>query len=189
MHSSLSSVKTKLMRNWKRQKESVLRKEQNRANRTVKNSLNQQKKEEEPNHEEIEEELNQILYKDDFQRMRVIGQFNKGFLICVHKEDLYILDQHACDEKYNYESICSHAEIRTQPLFVYVDTSLRTICRPVELNLTPSDLQLVENYMYIFNYNGFRIDLKNTTKLVAVPSIKSLVLGVQGMNRTRDLIE
>ena len=34
--------------------------------------------------------------------MQVIGQFNLGFVIARHKNDLYILDQHACDEKYKY---------------------------------------------------------------------------------------
>jgi len=36
--------------------------------------------------------------------MQIIGQFNLGFIIAKHEEDLYILDQHACDEKYRYET-------------------------------------------------------------------------------------
>ena len=32
--------------------------------------------------------------------MRIIGQFNLGFIIAEYHNDLYILDQHACDEKY-----------------------------------------------------------------------------------------
>lgn len=38
----------------------------------------------------------------DFPRMRIIGQFNLGFIIAELDGDLYILDQHACDEKYRY---------------------------------------------------------------------------------------
>lgn len=34
--------------------------------------------------------------------MRIIGQFNLGFIIAELDGDLYILDQHACDEKYRY---------------------------------------------------------------------------------------
>lgn len=41
-----------------------------------------------------------IINKGDFERMQVIGQFNLGFMIALLDEDLYILDQHACDEKY-----------------------------------------------------------------------------------------
>ncbi len=32
--------------------------------------------------------------------MKVIGQFNLGFIIAEVDEELYILDQHACDEKF-----------------------------------------------------------------------------------------
>lgn len=32
--------------------------------------------------------------------MRILGQFNLGFVIAELDGDLYILDQHACDEKY-----------------------------------------------------------------------------------------
>jgi DNA mismatch repair protein PMS2 len=32
--------------------------------------------------------------------MTVLGQFNLGFIVAKFRGDLYILDQHACDEKY-----------------------------------------------------------------------------------------
>lgn len=32
--------------------------------------------------------------------MRILGQFNLGFVIAELDDDLFILDQHACDEKY-----------------------------------------------------------------------------------------
>lgn len=34
--------------------------------------------------------------------MRIVGQFNLGFIIVELRGDLYILDQHACDEKFRY---------------------------------------------------------------------------------------
>jgi DNA mismatch repair protein PMS2 len=34
--------------------------------------------------------------------MNIIGQFNLGFMIAECDNHLYILDQHACDEKYRY---------------------------------------------------------------------------------------
>ena len=37
--------------------------------------------------------------------MRVIGQFNCGFIITILRGDIFILDQHACDEKYRLELI------------------------------------------------------------------------------------
>ena len=40
----------------------------------------------------------------DFRAMRVIGQFNLGFIIAELRGDLFILDQHACDEKFRFVS-------------------------------------------------------------------------------------
>lgn len=53
-----------------------------------------------------------ILTKEDFLHMDVVGQFNHGFILCsISKAEneklLYICDQHACDEKFNYEAIKS----------------------------------------------------------------------------------
>ena len=36
---------------------------------------------------------------------QVLGQFNMGFIIARLGQDMYILDQHACDEKYRYETL------------------------------------------------------------------------------------
>ena len=34
--------------------------------------------------------------------MKIIGQFNLGFIVARLDGDLYIIDQHASDEKYRY---------------------------------------------------------------------------------------
>ena len=39
------------------------------------------------------------------QRLQVIGQFNLGFIVCRLGGDLYVIDQHAADEKYNFERL------------------------------------------------------------------------------------
>lgn len=51
--------------------------------------------------------------------MRVVGQFNLGFMICLLGSDLFILDQHACDEKYNFEVLQETTTIHQQPLVRY----------------------------------------------------------------------
>ena len=40
--------------------------------------------------------------QQDFQDMKVIGQFNLGFIIVLWRGQLFICDQHACDEKFKY---------------------------------------------------------------------------------------
>jgi DNA mismatch repair ATPase MutL len=43
-----------------------------------------------------------VIDKGDFGRMRILGQFNLGFILAELDGDMYILDQHACDEKFRY---------------------------------------------------------------------------------------
>jgi DNA mismatch repair ATPase MutL len=54
------------------------------------------------------------LSKGDFARMRVLGQFNLGFIVAQLGTDLYILDQHACDEKYIFEKLSRETVIHKQ---------------------------------------------------------------------------
>jgi DNA mismatch repair ATPase MutL len=62
------------------------------------------------------------IVRSDFRRMHVIGQFNLGFILirlCNHNiDDIFIIDQHAGDEKYNYETLFSTAKLSQQPLLV-----------------------------------------------------------------------
>jgi hypothetical protein len=53
-------------------------------------------------------------------RMRVLGQFNLGFIIAALGGDLFILDQHACDEKVQFEYLQKSTTIHEQRLLVCV---------------------------------------------------------------------
>ena len=46
-----------------------------------------------------EEELRKEINKKDFLKMKIYGQFNRGFIIAGLGDDLFIIDQHASDEK------------------------------------------------------------------------------------------
>jgi len=72
-----------------------------------------------------EEALSRVISKSDFERMEVLGQFNKGFIIARLKrqdgkkegtDDLFIIDQHASDEKYNFETLQQTTVIKAQSL-------------------------------------------------------------------------
>ncbi|KAJ2889584.1 ATP-binding mismatch repair protein, partial [Coemansia aciculifera] len=60
--------------------------------------------------------LSRLIHKSDFRRMQVVGQFNRGFIIARLDADLYIIDQHASDEKFNFEMLQQKAQIASQPL-------------------------------------------------------------------------
>ena len=50
-----------------------------------------------------EKELTKNISKDMFKRMEILGQFNLGFIIAKLDNDLFIIDQHASDEKFNQD--------------------------------------------------------------------------------------
>lgn len=50
--------------------------------------------------------------------MDIIGQFNLGFIISRLCSDLFIIDQHATDEKYNFETLQKSTVISHQKLVV-----------------------------------------------------------------------
>lgn len=86
------------------------------------------------------------LTKDDFRNMIVIGQFNMGFILARSENgNLWILDQHASDEKYNFEKLCKETIIHEQRLIA-----------PMPLELSPSEEACVLDHMDIFQKNGFR---------------------------------
>lgn len=63
-----------------------------------------------------EEELSREISKESFKDMKVIGQFNLGFIITKLEDDLFIIDQHATDEIYNFETLQKTTELTSQKL-------------------------------------------------------------------------
>lgn len=70
--------------------------------------------------------LSRTVAKEDFGKMQVVGQFNLGFIIARRRaagedgqdgqDDLFIVDQHASDEKYNFERLQAETVIQSQRL-------------------------------------------------------------------------
>lgn len=50
-------------------------------------------------------ELERRFNKNDFRHMVIHGQFNKGFIMASCGRELFIIDQHASDEKFNFERL------------------------------------------------------------------------------------
>lgn len=84
--------------------------------------------------EAAEATLSRVVNKEDFESMQVIGQFNLGFIIARRtvslgkgkgkegeeggavQDDLFIVDQHASDEIYNFERLQADTIIQSQRL-------------------------------------------------------------------------
>ncbi|XP_027730537.1 mismatch repair endonuclease PMS2 [Vombatus ursinus] len=124
-----------------------------------------------------EDELRKEISKDMFAEMEIIGQFNLGFIITKLNADLFIIDQHATDEKYNFEMLQLHTVLQGQRLII-----------PQTLNLTAiNEAILIEN-LEIFRKNGFDfvIDelapVTERVKLISLPTSKNWTFGPQDID-------
>ncbi|KAI0067480.1 DNA mismatch repair protein MutL [Artomyces pyxidatus] len=150
------------------------------------------------------EALTRVLHKDDFHAMEVIGQFNLGFIITrLQKpcgtagdpsrgvgsldlnDDLFIVDQHAADEKYNFETLQQTTKIESQRLY-----------RPRVLELTAADELVAIDNIDILKQNGFEIEVEDgdsmgerRIKLTAQPVSKNTVFDVQDLEELLHLLQ
>lgn len=110
------------------------------------------------------------IKKQDFGKMAIVGQFNSGFIIVTHQEKLFIVDQHALDEIYNYERLLKSLILRAQPLVV-----------PRTLELSPIDEMRMLEFSTQLRKNGFQIEEEEgappgqKVRLLAVPVLKNVV--------------
>ncbi|NXI39020.1 PMS2 endonuclease, partial [Galbula dea] len=124
-----------------------------------------------------EEELRKEISKEMFAKMEIIGQFNLGFIITKLNSDLFIIDQHATDEKYNFEMLQQHTVLQGQKLIA-----------PQDLNLTAvNETVLIEN-LEIFRKNGFdfvineKAPVTQRVKLISLPTSKNWAFGPQDID-------
>nr|XP_014988736.2 mismatch repair endonuclease PMS2 isoform X1 [Macaca mulatta] len=124
-----------------------------------------------------EDELRKEISKTMFAEMEIVGQFNLGFIITKLNEDLFIVDQHATDEKYNFEMLQQHTVLQGQRLIA-----------PQTLNLTAvNEAVLIEN-LEIFRKNGFdfvideNAPVTERAKLISLPTSKNWTFGPQDID-------
>lgn len=107
---------------------------------------------------QAENKLSLTVAKTDFERMRIIGQFNLGFILAVRpasrdrdQDELFIIDQHAADEKYNYERFRRTVTLQSQRLV-----------QPKALDLTAVEQEVVLNHREALKANGFDVEITST---------------------------
>ncbi|XP_063961357.1 mismatch repair endonuclease PMS2-like [Lytechinus pictus] len=119
-----------------------------------------------------EEELSREISKDMFAEMEILGQFNLGFIIAKLGQDLFIIDQHATDEKYNFETLQKHTILQGQRLI-----------QPFPLELTAVNESILMDNLEIFKKNGFDFIIDEDgrpterVKLVSQPFSKNWTFG------------
>jgi DNA mismatch repair protein PMS2 len=111
-------------------------------------------------------------------------------------DDLFIVDQHAADEKYNFEMLQETTKIESQKLFRCVQVRLGTWNmlivilhpRPQYLEFTAADEMLALENIDILTQNGFEIEVDESDitedsrrlKLLSIPISKNTVFDVKG---------
>lgn len=124
-----------------------------------------------------EDELQREISKDMFEQMEVLGQFNLGFIIVKNNQDLFIVDQHATDEKYNFEMLQRHTVIQSQQLI-----------HPQSLELTASNEIILMDNLDIFKKNGFDFVINENAPATQRIKLKSTPIS-KNWNFGRDDIE
>ena len=96
-----------------------------------------------------EESLSLTVSKKDFAQMHVIGQFNLGFVLASRNNtDLFIIDQHASDEKFNFERLQAATVVQNQRLV-----------QPRTLHLTAIEEEIILENNGCLLKNGFLVDI------------------------------
>ncbi|XP_021926704.1 mismatch repair endonuclease PMS2 isoform X2 [Zootermopsis nevadensis] len=127
--------------------------------------------------ESAEIELRKEISQDMFAKMEILGQFNLGFIVTRLGPDLFIIDQHATDEKYNFEMLQLNTILQNQRLVI-----------PQKLDLTSVNESILIENEEIFNKNGFDfiIDEKaeptKRVQLTAIPVSKTWEFGKEDID-------
>ena len=130
----------------------------------------------------VEERLSLTVSKADFADMHIIGQFNLGFILASRAPspsspdpDLFIIDQHASDEKYNFERLQANTIVQNQRLV-----------HPYRLDLTAIEEEIVLDNSETLLKNGFQVEMDisgnvevgRRCKLISLPMSREVTFDI-----------
>ncbi|XZK31373.1 DNA mismatch repair endonuclease MutL [Clostridium perfringens] len=102
------------------------------------------------NKNEYGNSLEETIYKEaKFPKLKVIGQFNKTYILAEYDSTLYLIDQHAAHEKIlfeKYSSDIAKKKVEIQPLMI-----------PLVVTLPTEDYLYYDENKEIFEKAGFKI--------------------------------
>lgn len=139
---------------------------------------------------EAESVLSRNVKKDDFEHMEIIGQFNLGFIIARRRDeensedDLFIIDQHASDEKFNFEKLQRETKLTGQRLII-----------PKVMDLTAAAEITAIEHLELLEFNGFSVQIDEAAKvgqrvrLLAQPVSGNIAWDVSDLEELLHLID
>ncbi|WP_117592782.1 DNA mismatch repair endonuclease MutL [Haloprofundus halophilus] len=101
---------------------------------------------------------------ESLPRMRVLGQLHDTYVVAEAPDGLVLVDQHAADERVNYERLQSE---------LAGDTPTQALADPVELELTAREAALFEEYSDALAQVGFHAGRsgERTVEVRTVPAV------------------
>ncbi|KAI1434681.1 hypothetical protein GGR50DRAFT_687511 [Xylaria sp. CBS 124048] len=151
--------------------------------------------------EDAEEKLSLTIAKSDFEKMKIIGQFNLGFILASRPaeehsvgipdksgrdNELFIIDQHATDEKYNFERLQASTVVQSQRLV-----------HPKTLELTAMEEDIIEQNMSALEANGFVVSFDdsgdqpvgNRCRLISLPLSRETTFSLADLEELISLLQ
>ncbi len=115
---------------------------------------------------------------DSLPPLRVLGQLHDTYVVCETPDGLALIDQHAADERVNYE--------RLRDAFAS-DSTAQALASPVELELTAAEAEAFEGYREALSRLGFYAD-RVDDRTVAVTTVPAVVEETLEPDRLRDVL-
>lgn len=110
--------------------------------------------------------------------MRILGQLHETYVVAQTDDGLVLVDQHAADERINYERLQSE---------MIGETTTQALAEPVTVEVTPREADLFDAHEEALDSLGFvaeRVD-DQTVELRAIPA---LVAETAGPELVRDIL-
>eukprot|EP00180_Rhodochaete_pulchella_P004268 Plantae.Rhodophyta-Rhodochaete_pulchella.ctg7924.p2 GENE.Plantae.Rhodophyta-Rhodochaete_pulchella.ctg7924~~Plantae.Rhodophyta-Rhodochaete_pulchella.ctg7924.p2 ORF type:complete len:162 (-),score=16.22 Plantae.Rhodophyta-Rhodochaete_pulchella.ctg7924:1799-2284(-) len=105
--------------------------------------------------------------------MEILGQFNLGFVVRRLGNDLFIVDQHAAHEKFNFEDLQRNGHMQVQKLLVHL-----------VLELSGTEEALVQEHLGAFKAGGFELEIRKDAPptqrvaLASIPFTQNILCGI-----------
>ncbi|ELY51303.1 DNA mismatch repair endonuclease MutL [Natronorubrum bangense] len=115
---------------------------------------------------------------DSLPSLRVLGQYTDTYLVCETADGLVLIDQHAADERVNYE--------RLQQAFAD-DPAAQALASPVDLELTAVEAEAFESYREALSRLGFYAD-RVDDRTVAVTTVPAVLEETLEPEQLRDVL-
>lgn len=138
---------------------------------------NRRKFQESGRQERLVKEDEEVTF-ENLPAMRILGQFRETYIVAETAEGLVLIDQHAADERINYE--------RLKDSFAG-ETTTQALAEPVSLELTAREADLFEAHSDALSRLGFHANLVDNRQ-VQVRTVPAKVAESAGPELIRDVL-